>query len=290
MNTIYQEISDRCSNIVQKRTIFALGVALGALTCVMNAQQVVTSNSISEIEVVGPESPAFSGAVAEILKGVRNPNVEALVPYSIVVRNRSAQNIEGVAIRWTLTDSVGKSVDEISTRTLFDAKPDHQFAPGRSFLVAPYWLVDGPPTGNRPGITSRSTDVSALLQRYRAQKTIGISVDGVLFASGLFVGPDTGREFEQLHAMLTADRSLAAALLQKHQGGAPTDSIAAWLKAKAGSSSSAFGSGVKGTDWIAHYEGVAAQRLLMVLSTRGEAEMLDRARILAQQQGRNIYR
>jgi hypothetical protein len=60
---------------------------------------------------------------------------------------------------------------------------------------------------------------------------VEIYLDGVVFNSGQFAGPDTGEAFEVAKAHLTAARETAQIILARHDAGANLTEIAAWLTA-----------------------------------------------------------
>jgi hypothetical protein len=68
------------------------------------------------------------------------------------------------------------------------------------------------------------------LQRFRAAQSVQVTLDGVVFASGQFVGPDTGKEYEQYVANLTVPAAIAAKVLAMKAVGETVVNVVAWLQ------------------------------------------------------------
>lgn len=194
----------------------------------------VHPSAIPGVEIIGSQSPDYAAAVDRILLPPRAPALDAWLPYGIVLKNETAQSVYGVAVRWNLTEdgSHGTTVGR------FIAPHRRTMAPGESALLlasigdlrlpgddtplpVPFRLAPPPDFVARPDVN---------LTHYLRARGVEINLDGVVFASGQFVGPDTAKEYEEWVAETTVPSQVASKVLAMKAAGESTDSIVAWLR------------------------------------------------------------
>jgi hypothetical protein len=114
-------------------------------------------------------------------------------------------------------------------------------------------------------------------------KTVGISLDSAIFASGQFVGPDVRGNFAQFQAMFTAWRGVDVQVQSEIQAGKSFAAIATQL------------SGINSQttaprDWNAQDRATEARQLLKLYQRSGAQALSDTVRQRLQQPEIQIYR
>lgn len=218
--------------------------------------------------------PEYYEVADEVLGAERQAGVDAWLPYGVALTNRTSQHILAVAVRWVVTTSKGQTVTVIVTPGVFE-QPRQQIAPGKSVMVLPVAFLGGT-AGNVP----RKSDELIL---YRSASRIRVSLDGVLFGSGQFVGPNSHKEFEQLAAAATAPAHVASTVLAMQASGEAIGTVVAWLEQKAKAAA-------PGGDANAQFAARTAKSLLQEYKRGGEALLYESAAGLAQGPVLHLYR
>jgi hypothetical protein len=238
-------------------------------------QVIVQPSAIAGIQIMGPQSPDYTAAVAQIVGSEQPPTLTAWLPYGVVVKNNSTQVVAGVCVVWTMalgTGPLGGAGGGCSSTQWYDS-PSNELQPGQAALAIPPQILHKP-RDLTPFL--RGTGMLGNLPNYQRVQRLGISLDGVIFSSGQYVGSDTISEYEYLQANLTAPRKVAATLLEKKATGTIAD-IVNWLQSLDAQSR------LGGADENARLCGSVARGMLNVYENKGEAGLYSLAEINLQQ-------
>ena len=89
-------------------------------------------------------------------------------------------------------------------------------------LVTPHGILRKPfPAG--------ATDATAIA-RFRSAAAVGLSVDGIVYDSGQFVGPDTLKNYERWAGLRAAEVQLATGVLRRTKSGQSLADVRVWLQ------------------------------------------------------------
>lgn len=244
---------------------FVFSSALFTGFCCYCQQVTVQPSTITGIEILGPQSPDFTAAVARIVGSAQPPTLAEWLPYGIVIKNNSSQAVAGVCVVWTMALDAGPlgSAGGGCSSTQWYGSPSNQLQPGQAALAIPPQILHTP-RDLKPFL--RGTASLGNLPNYQGAQRVGVSVDSVIFASGQYVGSDTISEYESLQANLSAPRNVAATLLQKKSAGTISD-IVNWLQALDAQSRQS------GADVNARQNGIIARGMLNVYDNQGEAAL-----------------
>ena len=237
-----------------KRTALALLVVIAALSIAilwnrgaraMNIK--IHAKDLPEhgLKIITPSDPSFDGKMKSLLKGQSHEAMDALKPYAFIIENRGEQNAVAYMVQWCFTATDGK--DECyrsayaSPASLMEGEPpipdemeeqSGHLKPNKARLFS---LISPDGNGAFSVTISREEaeqikagggiDRQAMLQRYAAELAkytdITVSIDGVFFDDGTFVGPDTTGFFVIMKAHVDARRDLlndmALGLSQLHK-------------------------------------------------------------------------
>jgi len=171
------------------------------------------------IHIVTPVDKSFDDLAAIHFK---NRSPESLKPFAVFIKNSGHKPVLAYALKWELRDQDGRLItsntigyselgllmgDEIPK----DVKHTNTIEPGamRCFSWDSQIEQDAVEAVGATGMSSRPLPTveggSSILASKLSQATnVSVSVDGVFFEDGTFVGPNTTGYFEQIQAMLNA--------------------------------------------------------------------------------------
>src|SRR5579872_2586398 len=184
----------------------------------------VAPSNVSGVEILEAQAPQASPYVDQILGPIRSELLNAWLPYGVVLRNCSAQPLMAVAVRWEVTGPDGRIDKVVMENTAWDQSA-YRLPPGKNVVVLPVLVLSD---GSR--LPASSVPGSGKLPGFQSAQSIKVNLDGVVFPSGQFVGPDIGHEFERGVAYTTVPPQVAAKVLEMKTTGVPIADIAAWLQ------------------------------------------------------------
>ena len=241
--------------------------ALLFLAAAASAQTIVVHPSkVPGVTMTGPRDAPYGEEVDRILGPVRPPSMTGWLPYGVVVSNGTSQTIVAVAVRWVTAGANGMARTYTFPYEMFGRAP-RQIQPGKSVLsLFDMQLFDGPP---RPALESLFQNRMGRLAEIQGATNTDVYLDGVVYASGQFAGPDTMHEFESWQAETTAAPLLAAQVVAKKGAGEPTANIVSWLQATAPLE--------KSHDLTEEVTGRTARQLVQTFNRSGEARFYQEA-------------
>lgn len=187
-----------------------------------------TQSGVPNVDILAAPSADYTAAVNGFFGVERSPDLNKWLPYGIVLINRTTQPIVAVAARWESSGErpTGRWVLEYQA---FNT-PGHQLAPGKTAVAFPNLtlLLDGSrlPPQFQPGSQARATDLSTL----QTAASVQFTLDGVVFASGQFVGPNGAQEYEEYVAETTVPAQISGKVLAMQAASEPVQAILAWLQ------------------------------------------------------------
>jgi hypothetical protein len=191
--------------------------------------------------LIGPSDPSFNGQVSAFLKGNHNAMVEATKPFSVFLKNTGNKAIVAYWLKWEkiradgtiVTSGMGGSnptalmegrepgLEHLVTSSGYVIKP------GSMHFVSPIISINEEQSGGIGAITVSAENSSELDKLQKAAEnnnidpmldlvseelksctSITISIDGVFFEDGTFVGPNTTNFFEGVQGIVDAKRDL----------------------------------------------------------------------------------
>jgi hypothetical protein len=225
-----------------------VAVTIGAIAVVPRSQG-NTGTSKSRIEAVGlskygldvidPKHPAYSKLMA-----AKNPG--PVSAFSVFVVNNGDQAITSCSLKWEIVLPDGQITTHFQTKTdTLETVVDGGIAHLNEGIGAKGNLLfsptDSPSMDNHVtfGIGSRtgggSSNIAAQLSN---SVKVTVSIDGVLFADGTYVGPDTNNYFERFRGEIDASKELDGEIDRLLNDGATPQAITSHLNKVANTQSS----------------------------------------------------
>ena len=173
-------------------------IILIASTLMASAQPAMTLVGLENdgVSLLGLRSPEFIAA----LDARRDTKADVLLPYSVLVSNRSKLGIIAYSLTWRCHDGSGKIVPHNITRWDFRAL-NVGLGPGRSKLFS---IVRGVGTPS----TEPDERIRTIAGFYERQESIEVQLDLAVFADGRAAGPDPDHWLPRLRAWMEAERDL----------------------------------------------------------------------------------
>jgi hypothetical protein len=175
------------------------------------------------IEIIGPSEAAFDVLMSKQLQRINGADVNALKNSSVFVVNKSPQAIAALSVRWELLQRDGQSIVHIvkysgGLKVVSDAGPAHfseDIAPNAHRLVS---LLEDPNSSNKGFRVNMAGGGIDKARQLSESVKVTVSVDGVLFVDGRFVGPDTRDFFGSLKAEIEARNEVFAEIARALNG------------------------------------------------------------------------
>lgn len=193
------------------------------------------------ITLIGPSDPSFKDKVSSFLKGRAHPLLEAMKPYSVLLSNTSDKAIVAYKLKWECLKVDGqiivKQIEQGNPGALMDGggpgleylstTQGNAIKPGSTRFIAPsFSLGEDEESGMEAyaGGTQNKSEVDQLKQasqngdittmvkhiavEWRDYVSVAVTIDGVFFEDGRFVGPDTTNFFANFRAGIDAKQDL----------------------------------------------------------------------------------
>ncbi|MGH9842737.1 MAG: hypothetical protein ACREEM_28670 [Blastocatellia bacterium] len=199
-------------------------------------------NDLAERGVVihSPSSAGYNNRFSSLL-AAPNDLADSARKYSAVVENKTPHPIIAATIIWRFYPSQGEPIPQTFA---FNSIPNNVFnAPGRGLIQPgeqyPLCLLLERAGFGRERATEIKGDDDARRRLERVNALIArsvkwsVSVDGVLFSNGVFIGPDTIKYFDVLSARIRGARDIINELQQKLSAGEPNDAVFAHARSYA---------------------------------------------------------
>jgi len=155
--------------------------------------------TIPDVVLGQPAAPGqYPPNIDSVLGPTRTPETDSWLPFAVTVSNNATHSIVAYAARWTIVDKSGAETDKVTIRSLLE-DPSLQISPGTTVVLLPFWLLAGHQRGVRASLTAADYQPDDL-HEFQTARSIRVVLDGVVFSSGEFAGPNTTHAYEQLQA------------------------------------------------------------------------------------------
>ena len=194
-----------------------------------------------DLKLIAPTDPLFNGKFSTLLKNRPNSLAESLKAYSVLLENTGKKTVIGYRLRWDLIKADGtvsmRQAGGVNMGAFMDEARSGLENPSLStgFAIGPRALVfvslagssgdsdNGGINGYAYGSANRAildqlrqgakdkqypSLADTITAELQACTSITVSLDGVFFEDGTFVGPDTTEFFVTVEASVNARRDL----------------------------------------------------------------------------------
>jgi hypothetical protein len=248
------------------------------------------------LKLFAPSDTAFKGKVSKLLKDKENSEIEALKPFSVVLENTSSKAVVGYWLKWEMVkpdgtidsrQTGGLNPGQLMDENMFDVnhpsltmgyaiKPNSSrfISLAFSFGESEEGTLGAYGSGTKEkqaeksfqqnqgkNINSISNRLIADLQNYTA---ITVSIDGVFFQDGTFIGSNSTNFFEKVQAHMDAKRELLEEILFSTKRNISTEEIFAEVEELANRQTDFLSSTSSTTDYYNYYKKLYAEEILQM--------------------------
>ena len=193
-------------------------IAITVMMIAVNPRTAGTSINLPQVETVGlsdhgliligPKDPTFDNLMAEKTSSV---DISTAKPFSVFVVNKGAQSVAACLVKWEVLLPDGRTVTPSrayngALKTVSNGRSVHltgDIVPNGKRLFS---LIDSSDSSGRQ--VRMGGGGSDIIRQLSDSVKITVSIDGVLFVDGTFVGADTKNYFARLRAEMEASRDL----------------------------------------------------------------------------------
>ena len=183
------------------------------------------------LEIVDPKHPEFSKLMAEKPSG-------PITAFSVFVANNNDKAIASCSLKWEMVLPNSQITTQFQTKTgnlgtISDGKLAHLMEGIASKGNLLFSLTESSSPDNQAGIGSgfrTKGESSNITDQLLNIVKVRVSIDGVLFTDGTYVGPDTNNYFELFRGQIEANRDLDSEIEHLVNNGARTEAIMNHLK------------------------------------------------------------
>lgn len=172
------------------------------------------------VDLISQDNPTFDVALRSLLHGKHPDLGDKLRRVSVLVQNRSEHVIVGYCLRWELMDATGNTTSRgviyVEPSALRDGQNlkygskgkflGSKIHPGAVRLV---WLAGTLDEFSPPGALASipaNKEFEDLTNAVSASIKTTVSIDGILFDDGRFVGPDSYGSFDRITATFRGEQ------------------------------------------------------------------------------------
>ena len=259
--------------------------------------------------IISPSHPSFDEIMAAYVKGKPNTAPEDLKPFSIFLKNMGNKAIVAYKMKWECMRPDGtvttKAKSNESTWILRNSGwPDHKAAVAEDInMIRPNatWFISlgapsEPVSEAATGMTSGGHVAIALSDESRTDRpynrasiqelvntelakytSITVSIDGVVFEDGTFVGPDTTNFYSEIKAEMKASYDVLHEIEVGVKDGTPIDEVFKHIEEMANAPATQLGPAPTTTEFYSFYKKLFAKDTLGTKNLYGAEEAVKRA-------------
>jgi hypothetical protein len=217
------------------------------------------------LTIIKPSDSGFDNMAAALLAGRSQDEIESLKPFSVIVKNTGNRTVVAYTVIWECTEPDGRKaayrIAHANSEALIDTEEylkalartpsmDDTIKPNTARLLSilPVGRGGGFGSQGEQNQMEQSQDLpninrAEMIQRFgsellRKYIDITVSIDGVFFDDGTFIGPDTTGFFDDMKIQVNAKRDLINSISEKLKLGRSKDEIFKDVEGKISSSNS----------------------------------------------------
>lgn len=222
--------------IVAKLLIFF--VLIGSASNMSASSRMVEAHGLPKrsVNLFSSDDPTFDGELKSLLRGKPAHLADKLKKVSVLIQNQNERAIVGYCLRWELTDVEGNSISRaaiyLEPSSLKDAGRSKynssQKAIGSKILPGTARIVSLAGSFDEfspiEAITAKP-EFGGLAATLSSATTIIVSIDGVLFDDGTFVGPDLCGSFGRMTATFRGEQDFFSHVISLVEKGESSDVV-----------------------------------------------------------------
>jgi hypothetical protein len=237
------------------------------------------------LTMIGPGAASFEVLLDAARVNMPGAPLEAVRPYSVFIKNTGRRAVVAFMLRWELTRPDGVVVTENNQYvTKYSLTGDgvsdsdgHTIRSNAALLAFPGFAM----AQDTAGLNNGDPKFAAYLERVGSNSaqyvSVTVSLDGVVFEDGGFVGPDATGFYGKVKALIDADRDLRREIETKVKSGKSADDIFTHVTEEAGKPKVRIRPNSTAEDHYNYFKRAAAEELLSMREVSGNDKTLKHA-------------
>lgn len=219
--------------------ILLAGVLVGVIPAAAFAGAQATTPSpksfatAHSVVVIGPNSPVFESVLEKDFPGVTQVNYfQQIEPLLAIVHNNTRRVVKAYVVKWTITNADG-TTSTAMLPVMWEPPPGDPRLAGTVAVLGPagtglgtqlispffHWsrkrfpivLGSNAAVGTFSALAQQTPATQQpLVRQAHSGESVRVTLDGVIFGDGVFVGPDTSLLYERFQAAQQAEADEAA--------------------------------------------------------------------------------
>lgn len=270
--------------------VLAVAVASGFLLKERKSPPMSVRLNVADLQehgltIIGSGDTSFDGMLDVLRVNTSGAPLEAIRPYSVFIKNTGRRAVVAFVLKWELIRPDGRVIAETNQYVTKYSLMGDEVSDSGGHIIKPntsWWAFPGFAVAqDTSGLNTGSPEFAAYLERANrdlAQYTgITVSIDGVFFEDGAFVGPDTTEFFGKVKALIDASQDLRRDIETRVKSGKSADEVLTHVTEEARKSKVKLGRNSTAEDYYKHFKRSAAEELLNMRSVSGNEKTLEHA-------------
>lgn len=235
--------------------------------------------------IIASGETSFDGMWDVLRGGMPDSTLEAIRPYSVFIKNTGHRAVVAFVLKWEMARPDGRVITKTHQYvTIYSLMGDgtadsrgHVIKPNTAWLAFPGFAgtQDGPELNSGgPRFAAYLESVSSDLAQYNS---VTVSLDGVFFEDGGFVGPDATGFFSKVEALINANRDLRREIAAGIKSGSSPEDVFGRVTNEANKPRVRTGRNSTADDYYNRFKRSAAEELLQMRSVSGDDKTLEHA-------------
>lgn len=234
--------------------------------------------------IVGPSDASFEAMLNGARKDMSGVPLDEIRPYTVFIKNTERRAVVAFILKWELVKGDGKVItrtdqyvtkyslmgDGVSGSDGNVIKSNSAWLAFPGFAAAQDMLI---PDNGGPKVAAFFDSMSSYLAQF---SKINVSLDGVFFEDGAFVGPDTTGFYGKVEALIRANQDLRDELEARRKSGKSADDVFTHVIEEAGKPNVRLGRNSTVDDYYNHFKRLAANELMGMRNVSGSEKTLER--------------
>lgn len=239
----------------------------------------------SGLNIVTPADPDFDGTVKAQL-GEKMAVIEPLLPFTVLLRNSGDRTVIAYSLKWELIRNDGQTLTQTRSYTTLWKLMGEEGADRDGNIIRPNSFAFAAPVNfdlnhlaeddanDDPKLQEYVNDIRSELAAFTGMT---VTLDGVFFDDGTFVGPDTTDYFLKVKKLRDARRDLYLELELTLKQGKPSKQALQRAEDVASEPDVRLSSSATPDDYYKKYKKEAAAELIRIRKTSGDEKAVERA-------------
>lgn len=282
---------------VMKKSIFLtvlIAVLTGAASGFIFNERKVTPMSVQfnvkdirerGLVIISPGENSYDEILNTVRENMAGTSLEAIQPYSVLIKNTGNRPVVAFVLKWELVSPDGKVItrtDQYVTKysLMGDEVSDsdgHSIKANTPWLAFPGFAGELDTLTANDGASNLAPYFDSVSRNLAQYSKVNVSLDGVFFDDGAFVGPDITGFYGKVDALIRANHDLRDELETGKKSGKSADEVFTRVTEEANKPKVRIGRNSTADNHYNYFKSLAAKELMEMRDVSGNEKALEHA-------------